>query len=344
MNRSLRNHLASIPQIPVSAMLLVLAAAACSTKSGAMKDSTAARADTLGALLVYNAASVTRPVHALIDSFTARTGTHADQETASSLELARKVTELGMQPDVMVLADPDIFPKLLEPKYTTWYAVFARNRIVLGYTPKSKGAAEIDSTNWFRVIARAGVEVGRSDPDKDPSGYRTLLVWQLAEKHYKQPGLYKRMLAAAPPRNIRAREADQVALLQSGELDYIWTYQNLADNAGLKYVKLPDDVDLGQPTDSTSYAQVSTRVLGKRAGDTLTIKGGPILFGASIPLNARHSKPAEQFVAFLLSPDGVRILRSQHLDALDHPVTVGSGAPAAVTGATSPSTGPPPLP
>ena len=306
--------------------LMVVAACGGEKKSGA--DTAAAKSGAGDALLVYNAASVTRPIRAVLDSFSARTGVKTEQETASSLELARKVTELGAQPDVLVLADPDIFPKVLEPKFTTWYAVFARNRIVLGYTPKSKGASEIDSGNWFKVIERPGVEVGRSDPQKDPSGYRTLLVWQLAEKHYKQKGLYDRMLKAAPERNIKAREADQVALLQTGELDYIWTYQNLADNAGLKYVKLPDDVDLGSPADSNAYAQVSTRVLGKRAGDTLTIRGTAILFGAAIPLNAPHAKDAEKFVAFLLSADGSRILKSQHVDALEKPLLIGSGIPS----------------
>lgn len=325
-----------------SAMLLALVAiAGCGrAKDDGASGGKAAKSGAGDALLVYTAASVTRPVRAVLDSFTARTGVKAEQEVASSLELARKVTELGAQPDLMVLADPDIFPKLLEPKFTTWYAIFAHNRIVLGYTPKSKGAGEIDSTNWFKVIARPGVEVGRSDPQKDPSGYRTLLVWQLAEKHYKQPGLYDRMLKAAPPKNIRAREADQVALLQTGELDYIWTYQNLADNAGLKFVKLPDDVDLGAPADSSAYAKVSTRVLGKRAGDTVTFNGVPILFGAAIPLSAPHAKDAERLVAFLLSLDGERILKSQHLDALDHAIFVGTGIPTALADSakgTSPS-------
>jgi molybdate/tungstate transport system substrate-binding protein len=316
---------------PALLLAILVAIGGCGGGKDTGADNSAATSAPGDALLVYNAASVTRPVRAVLDSFTAHTGVRTEQETASSLELARKVTELGAEPDVLLLADPDIFPKLLEPTFTTWYAIFARNRIVLGYTPKSKGASEIDSTNWFKILERPGVEVGRSDPQKDPSGYRTLLVWQLAANHYKQPGLYNRMLEAAPPKNVRAREAEQVALLQTGELDYIWTYQNLADNAGLKYVKLPGDVDLGSPADSNVYAQVSTRVLGKRAGDTVIFRGVPILFGAAIPVNAPHAKVAERFVAFLLSAEGARILRGHHLDALDHPVLIGNGIPKPVT-------------
>jgi molybdate/tungstate transport system substrate-binding protein len=180
------------------------------------------------------------------------------------------------------------------------------------------------------VLERPGVEVGRSDPNTDPSGYRTLLAWQLAARHYGVPDLEARMLRAAPARNVRPREADQVALLQAGELDYIWTYENLAALMSLPYLKLPDAVDLGNATDSLGYAAASTRVLGKRTGDTITVRGRPILFGVSIPRAAPHASLAERFAAFLLSPDGRRILRRTHFDALDVPIFHGREVPPAL--------------
>ncbi len=278
-------------------------------------------------LVVFNAAAIARPMRAVLDSFAARTGTTYAQETAASLELARRVLELGGQPDVLVLADPDIFPTLLEPAITTWHALFARNRMVLAYTPRSRGAAEIDSTNWFRILARPDIEVGRSDPRTDPSGYRALLVWQLAERHYREPGLAERMLRASPARNVRPREADQVALLAAGEYDYTWTYQNLAEDAGFEYVKLPDAVDLGNPADSATYATATVRVPGRTPQDSVTFRGRPILFALSIPKQAPQPALAERFVAFLLSSDGRRILRAVHFDALDSAAVVGRDAP-----------------
>ncbi|HEX3866460.1 MAG TPA: extracellular solute-binding protein, partial [Gemmatimonadaceae bacterium] len=228
------------------------------------------------------------------------------------------------------LADPEVYPQLLMPRYVHWYAVFARNRIVLAYTSGSRGAGTINADNWRSVIVEPGVQVGRADPNTDPSGYRTLLAMQLAERHYRERGLYARLLAAAPERNVRPREADQVALLQTHELDYIWTYQNLAENDGLKYLQLADDIDLGNPADSATYAQVSTRVAGSHPGDTVTMRGAPILFGLTIPTQVEHRALAERFVAYVLSPEGQRVLRSQHLDALDRPYVVGTGVPAAV--------------
>ena len=322
-------------QSVTSSRLCVAALCAVSACSGPRDDhrdsARATGAAPAGAsILVYTAAAIAQPMRAVLDTFVARTGVRYTQETGSSLELARKISELGGEPDVVALADPDIFPALLEPRFTTWHAVFARNRIVLAYTAKSRGAAEIDSTNWYQVLERPGVEVGRSDPNTDPSGYRTLLVWQLAERHYKHPGLYDEMLRAAPPKNVRPREADQVALLQIGELDYIWTYQNLADNAGLRYVTLPATVDLGTPSDSAAYALASTRVVGKSVGDTITIRGGPILFGVTVPTAAPRRDEAQRFVAFLLSANGTHILRRTHLDALNQARLVGRGAPASI--------------
>lgn len=287
-------------------------------------------------LIVFNAAATTLPMRFVLDSFAVRTGAKYEQVTGASLELVRKVLELKQDADVLVLADPDLFPEFLIPSHVEWYALFARNRIVLAYTDRSQGAAQIDSTNWYDVIQRRGVEVGRSDPNADPSGYRTLLVWQLAERHYRLPGLYDRLLAAAPARNVRAREAEQVALLSIGEYDYTWTYQNLADNAGFRYVKLPDAIDLGNPADSLQYATAATRVLGRGQGDSLTVTGRPILFAVAVSKNSPQRAVAEKFVAFLLSADGRRILRASHFDALERPIFIGA-TPRAIVRADSTS-------
>lgn len=278
-------------------------------------------------LTVMNAASITRPVRALLDTFAARTGVKYSLEPGASLEVARRLTELHQSADVLMLADPEVFPKLLMPGYVHWYTVFARNRIVLAYTSGSRGADRINAANWRRVILEPRVEIGRADPNTDPSGYRTLLTMQLAERYYHEPGLYARLVAAAPERNVRPREADQVALLQTHELDYIWTYQNLAENDGLKFVKLPDAIDLGNPNDSATYAKATTRVLGKARGETVTMNGAPILFGLSIPLQATHRAIAERFVEFAVSPEGQRIMRQQHLDPVSKPYTVGTDVP-----------------
>ena len=84
------------------------------------------------------------------------------------------------------------------------------------------------------------MRAGHSDPALDPNGYRTLIVLQLAERYYREPGLAQRLEAAMPPKYQRPKEADLTALLQAGELDYAWTYRSLAETNGLRYVTLPE--------------------------------------------------------------------------------------------------------
>jgi len=298
---------------------LVLLAAACGGTDAAR---TAPRE-----LVAFNAGSLARPLRAALDSFAAREGVRVLQENAGSLESARKLTELGKVPDIIALADEDVFPRLLVPAHVSWYVRFAHNRMVLAYTARSREAATINAGNWWQVLQHAGVETGRSDPQLDPNGYRTLMVLQLAERHYAQPGLAARLLKSMPARNVRPKEADLVGLLQAGEFDYIWSYESMARGMGLKFVQLPEALDLSAVADSAFYATAMVKVRGKGA-DSVTFRGRPIVYALSVPLAAPHRALAERFVQWLLGVDGRRILRAQSLDALDAPVVVGTGAPA----------------
>jgi molybdate/tungstate transport system substrate-binding protein len=312
-----------------SLQLLLPLVAACSGGDRTARDQPAER----GTIVAFNAGSLARPLRAALDTFARRHDVTVQQENAGSLETARKLTELGKVPDVIALADHEVFPQLLLPEHVGWYVEFARNRMVIAYTERSRHADEITGDNWYQVLARPGVEVGRADPNLDPNGYRTLLTLQLAERHYRQPGLYRRLLAAAPPRNVRPKEADLVGLLQAGELDYIWSYESIAQAAGLRFVRLPSAIDLGDPADSAFYVGAVVRVTGHTPRDTVEFRGAPIVYALSIPRRAPHPDLAARFVAFLLSEDGKRVLRQARLDALDRPVLVGSGAPPVVTAA-----------
>src|SRR5919202_4355373 len=75
-----------------------------------------------GTLVVYNAGSLARPLRTALDTFAAHNGVTIQQENAGSLETARKLTELHKIPDIIGLADYEVFPQLLMPQYVTWYA------------------------------------------------------------------------------------------------------------------------------------------------------------------------------------------------------------------------------
>jgi molybdate/tungstate transport system substrate-binding protein len=292
----------------------------------------AAQSSVTGPLVVFNAGSLAKPFGELLRAFTTR---HPEvvpaQENSGSLEAARKLTDLGKIPDVIGVADYGVIAKLLIPKHASWYATFARNSMVLIYSDHSIGAGEINGQNWWEVLQRPGVRAGRSDPVLDPNGYRSLMVFQLAERFYRQPGLAARLERAFPRKHIRPKEAELTALVQAGELDYSWSYASIAKTSGLRYVSLPSEIDLSDPQLAKWYAQASVRLPGKsRAGkDSVEFRGEPIVYALTIPTAAPHPQAAVAFVRFVLSPEGESILTANGFILLDKPLLAGPGKPPA---------------
>jgi molybdate/tungstate transport system substrate-binding protein len=281
-----------------------------------------------GALVVFNAGSLAKPIRELLLAFRrVHPAVEPAQENSGSLEAARKLTELGKVPDVLAVADYQVIPALLIPTHASWYVLFARSEMVLAYADGAAGAETIDSTNWWRVLLRPGVRTGHSDPALDPAGYRALMVYQLAERHYRQPGLAAKLTAAVPRRYVRPKSADLVALLQTGELDYAWEYEAVARQRGLRYVRLPREVNLGDPALADGYARAVVRVPASGGKDSVEFRGEPIAYAVTIPREARHASTGAAFVRFLLSADGRAIVEANGFVALAPPIAGGPGKP-----------------
>jgi molybdate/tungstate transport system substrate-binding protein len=282
-----------------------------------------------GPIVVFNAGSLAKPFSDLLQAFKARyPGVAPAQENSGSVEAARKLTELGKIPDVLGVADYGVIAKLLIPKYAGWYATFARNAMVLVYNDQSTGAREINQQNWWQVLLRPGVRAGHSDPALDPNGYRTLMVFQLAEKFYRQPGLADRLNRAIPPRYIRPKEADLTALVQAGELDYSWSYLSIARTAGLRHLDLPPEINLSDPKLADWYAQALVRIPRAGGRDSLEFRGEPIVYALTIPRDAPHPQTAAGFVRFALSHEGRSILQAAGFTLLPQPVLTGPEKPS----------------
>jgi molybdate/tungstate transport system substrate-binding protein len=305
-------------------MLFALAATLTATMSACAKTSAAPAND---AIIVFNAGSLARPLRAALDSFTAGTKIRVEQENAGSVETARKLTELHRIPDLVGSADYQVFPKYLMPGQTSWYARFARNRMVLMYTPKSKFASTIDSTNWYKILESKGVQTGRADPALDPNGYRSLIVMKLAEQYYQQPGLANRLVTNSSAHVVRPKEVDLMGLLQTGEIDYAWSYESVAQGANLSYVTLPRAIDLSDPARAADYARAKVKIPGNSPKDSVEIEGEPILYAFTVPREAPHKALGERFAAFLVSNTGKRIIAREHLEPLPAPIYVGDSIP-----------------
>jgi molybdate/tungstate transport system substrate-binding protein len=289
-----------------------------------------AQGEPAGPLVVFNAGSLAKPFNDLLKAFQARhPRVDPAQENSGSLEAARKLTDLGKTPDVLGVADYGIIPKLLIPTHASWYVTFARNSMVLIYTDESLGAEAINGRNWWQVLLRPDVRAGHSDPALDPNGYRTLMAFQLAERFYGHPGLAERLDRAFPPKYVRPKEADLTALVQAGELDYSWSYASIARTTGLRYVTLPPEVDLSDPSLAEWYNQASVRLPGaSRAGrDSVEFRGEPIVYALTIPKKAPHPRNALTFARFVLSPPGQAILKANGFTLLEKPLVAGPGQP-----------------
>lgn len=249
-----------------------------------------------------------------------------------SVMLARRITDLHQPADVLAVADYDVIPKyLFKAKAADWYAGFARNAITFVYTDKSRFAATVTSDNWYRYLARKGVEIGRSNPDTDPSGYQTLQMLALAEQYYKMPGLAAQILANAPPANMRDTEVSLLSALQLGQIDYLAIYRSDALQHHLQYLELPAHMDLSDPADSNIYA---TAIVRTRNGD---LPGRPIVYAVTIPSGAAHPGEAAAFVAFVLGPEGQAIMAKNGFGTLARAYAVGGEAvPASLRGLVAP--------
>lgn len=259
--------------------------------------------DISGKLIIFHAGSLAVPFKQICEEFSQQyPNVKIFRETAGSRECARKISDLGRACDVMASADYTVIDDLLIPEYAKWNIKFASNEIVIGFGEQSRKAGEINSENWCDILLEKGVAIGRSDPNSDPCGYRTVLAMKLAEKLYERKGLAKKILAK-DHRYIRPKETDLLALLEAGELDYIFIYRSVVEQHKLRYVVLADEVNLKNERFADFYKTVSVRLTGKRPGEFINKAGRPIVYGVTMPADAPNRKAALAFLSFLLDAD-----------------------------------------
>ncbi len=257
-----------------------------------------------GKLVIFHAGSLSYPVKAVCDSFKLRNpGVEIYTEAAGSKDCARKISDLKKNCDIMLSSDYKVIDNLLIPEWADWNIKFAANEMAIVYTEKSRYAGEMNSKNWVNILLMDDVKTGRSDPDSDPCGVRAVMTFQLAEKYYKQQGLAKKLLAK-DINYIRPKETDLIALLESSAVDYIFLYRSVAEQHKLKYLLLPDEINLKNEKFSDLYSTVSVETNGKKPGEKITEKGAPMVYGLTIPKNAQNPDLAIAFLSYFLDPQG----------------------------------------
>jgi len=291
-------------------------------------------------IVVFHAGSLAVPFSQIEKVFEEKYPQYdVQREVSGSRKAARKIADIGRAADVIASADYKVIDNLLIPNNAKFNVQFATNEMALAYTEKSKFAAEINAENWTDILLRDGVKVAHSNPNSDPCGYRSILVTKLAEKYYKKPHFFKDLLGYADLYKVgdeekkkvvvRPKETDLLALLEAHALDYLYIYKSVAEQHGLKYVTLPREVSLKDPALNKLYQSVSCQITGKKPGETITKKGGAMVYGITIPQNDKsplNPAGAAAFVNFVLSSEGADIMKKNGQGVI---------TPAVITGDSS---------
>jgi molybdate/tungstate transport system substrate-binding protein len=264
-----------------------------------------AQAEPSGTLIIFHAGSLTVPFAAMEKEFEARyPKVDVQRESGGSTRMARLISEVGKPADLMASADFQVIDQSLIPAKADFNIRFASNELVLAYTDSSRYAKEINGKNWYTILERKGVLWGHSDPNIDPGGYRSLMVMQLAEKYYRKPGLYQRLLRNRPLALMRDKSANLTALLQNGDIDYIWTYRSLALQHQLRYLSLDEHINLSDPANESFYRLASVKVTGEKPGTYMNREGRFVAYGITLLKDAPNPDAAEAFLEYLLDPQG----------------------------------------
>lgn len=262
-----------------------------------------------GDLVIFHAGSLAVPFKEIAQAFMKEYPTvNVQLESAGSVASARKITDLQRPCDILASADYSVIDNMLIPAYADWNIRFASNEMAIVFNQTSNKADEISAGNWTDLLLDPNIRFGRSDPNSDPCGYRTIMTILLAENYYHQKGLEQKLLMK-DHRYIRPKEVDLIALLESQTIDYIFTYKSIARQHGLNFLTLPDEINLGNPGFDSLYAATSVAINGKKPGEKIVVHGESMIYGITILRDAPNREAAIAFLEFLLAPGkGMKIL------------------------------------
>lgn len=311
-------------------------------------------------VVVCAAGSLSRVLQQMASEFEDRYGIKVLIETAGSVKIVRMITELHKECDVVMLADYRLIPLYLEPRYAKWYAIFTANRMVLAFTSKSKLASYLEKhpDKWYVVLEAPGVRFAFSNPNKDPCGYRAVGVIALASLYYHNESILRSLLlknlngvkavfgngtvsvyiypSIAPTNNkivIRPKSIELLALLESHDIDYAFLYRNEVVEQHLKYIELPPQINLGNPSLDSYYRKAVVHILcGTDFEKAIPMKS--IAYGLTVLNNAPHPSEAMLFAKFVLGQKGRSVLEAGGFEPFNSPKCFGD-VPSELAGVCS---------
>ncbi len=256
-----------------------------------------------------------------------------------SIQVIRRVTELGHEADIVAVADHSLIPPMMydvqmpdsDDSYANWYIRFASNTLGLAYTPSSNYADEINADNWYEILSRPDVRLGMSDPRFDACGYRAIMACWLAELLYDDDNIFDNVLGnfeypitsqmdngrctilvpeVVRPHDISIRGSSVVLLgvLKSGDIDYAFEYESVARQHNLLFLEFPPEINLGSNDFEKLGYDLSVKLDYQRFASIIPeFTCQTIYYGVTIPENSPQYEEAVRYLEFMLGPAGAQI-------------------------------------
>jgi molybdate/tungstate transport system substrate-binding protein len=273
---------------------------------------TAAADDKATVSVVYGASLLQVMEEKIGPAFAKASGNGYQGEGKGAVALANLILDRQRDPDVFITPDAEVNSRLMGDKngnLVRWYISFAGTELVMGYNPKSRFAADLERARngelpWYEVVQTPGLRIGRPDPELAPLGYRVLFAFSLAEKKYGLTGFRKAVLGddANPSQVFPAEEL--TARLETGQFDVVFFYRTNATPHSIPYIALPPEVNQSDPSLALLYA---TQTYTSPKKGTVS-RGSPIIYTATVLEGAPHPAGGLEFVEFLLSAEGQKLL------------------------------------
>ncbi len=227
-----------------------------------------------------------------------RLGIRMRQEISGSQVAIRKVTELGRECDLLMVADHRLF-KEMASSHVSWRLDFAHDEVVLGVGVRAKRVDEAEE-DWVPVLLDENIDLGRVDETLGPIGYRTLLVWMLKEAE-GQPGLTERLKTKSE--KVVEHVMHLATLLKAGDLDYGFLYRSTCIRHDIRFIPLDKTINLGHS--DVDYSRAVYRGAGGKPGSdagapVTPVVGAPITYSLTIPSNAGAREEAIELIRFML--------------------------------------------
>ena len=235
-------------------------------------------------------------------------------ELSGSRLACAKVSDQNRLADVVISADFDLIPEMLQPLHADFTTLFANNALVLAYDPNKAIAERLKNEPWQRVLVQEDVVIGYANPALAPVGYRALLALQLNDLVAPpELRLGRQITQRLQARFQRPDVAKLLAPLQAGEFDVAFVYRTEAEQHHLSSVVLDPRIDFSNPEYAKLYRSVSVKLPGLNATPAKTVRGAPLVYGLTVPRNAPARAWAERFVRFMLSDEGRRLATQAHM-------------------------------